>query len=115
MTTLQKTAPTESAPHKPQRHHIDRRATDLASEAKATGSEDQLFTTPELASYLGVSVQFLEIGRTKGVGPAFIRVTPRMVRYQKRDVIAWLSERAHASTADYRPAKKNKKKGAAAR
>ena len=46
--------------------------------------------------------QFLEIGRVKGYGPKFKKISPRCVRYRRGDVLDWLKSRTHASTAEYR-------------
>jgi predicted DNA-binding transcriptional regulator AlpA len=83
----------------PQRHHIDRRADAIA--AGFTGADDQLIDTKQLANWLGVSTQFLEIGRSRGYGPKFCRLSPRRCRYRVGDVRTWLAERTHAATAEY--------------
>ncbi|SEC53981.1 helix-turn-helix transcriptional regulator [Arthrobacter woluwensis] len=57
-----------------------------------TGGLDELLTAEEIASWLGKSVQSLAQDRYRGVGPAFIRVGTRAVRYRKADVEAWLTE-----------------------
>ncbi len=82
------------------KHHLDSRALDLI-EAACEGSDDELMTTPRLAVWLGVSAEWLEIGRSRGWGPRFIRCSPRRIRYRRGDVKAWLSERAHRSTGEY--------------
>ena len=82
-----------------QKHHLDRRAHVIAEQIG--GGDDDLLSTRALAGLLGVSVQFLEIGRHRGYGPRFIRVGPAMIRYRRGDVRAWLEERTHASTAEY--------------
>jgi predicted DNA-binding transcriptional regulator AlpA len=80
--------------------HIDKRADALIP---AVGEDDdQLLKTPEAAKLLGVSVQWLEIGRSKGFGPPFIRMGARFVRYRKDSLRAWLKERAeHRCTSEY--------------
>jgi predicted DNA-binding transcriptional regulator AlpA len=89
----------------PRRHHLDRRADDIA-ESAADKSPDDLLTTVATAEWLGVSHQWLEIGRSKGWGPPFVRLSTRRVRYHRADVLGWLSERTHASTAGYSAAAK---------
>ena len=86
-----------AAPAAPRSHHLDKRAQALlASSADA----DELLTTAETAEWLGVSIQFLEIGRCRGhdYGPPFVRLSRRCVRYRRGDVQAWLRERTHALT-----------------
>jgi hypothetical protein len=81
------------------RHHLDRRAADLAAEG--AGDPDDLLSTSDLAEWLGVSVQWVEIGRTKGWSPPFIKLSPRRIRYRREAVLEWLLARSFASTAEY--------------
>lgn len=81
-------------------HHLDRRAPQII--ALGDGPDDELINTKTLAHWLGVSTQWLEIGRTRGYGPVFERLSTRMIRYKRGAVREWLQQRAHASTADYR-------------
>jgi predicted DNA-binding transcriptional regulator AlpA len=94
--TLFATTPPQSAP---QRHHLDRRAAALAQIA---GDDDELLNTRQLADWLGVCVQWAERARHYGFGPKFTKLGPRFVRYRTGDVRAWLEQRAHASTSEYR-------------
>lgn len=84
------------APHS---HHLDQRAAHLAADGDGDGYD--LFSTRQLAAWLGISTQWLEIGRSKNYGPPFLRLAPRMVRYRRADVLAWLATRTHACTAEY--------------
>jgi predicted DNA-binding transcriptional regulator AlpA len=77
---------------------IDRRAHQLVD---ASFHPEETLSTKEVAAWLGVSVQFLEIGRTRGYGPRFVRVTKRLVRYRVGDVLDWLKARTHACTSEY--------------
>jgi predicted DNA-binding transcriptional regulator AlpA len=86
----------------PGRHHLDRRADHLAQEGAAAGNTDDLLDTRTVAAWLGVSTQFLEIGRHRGYGPRFVRLSTRRTRYRRSDVLDWLRERMHAATAEYR-------------
>ena len=90
----------------PRRHHLDRRASDLAAAGAAAGDPDDLLTTSEVAEWLGLSTPWLEIGRCKDYGPRYVRLSPRRVRYRRADVLAWLADRTHANTAEYRAAPK---------
>jgi predicted DNA-binding transcriptional regulator AlpA len=60
-----------------------------------------LLDTRQVADLLGMSVAWVEIARHKGSGPAYVRVTPRCVRYRRSDVKAWLNERCHCWTGEY--------------
>jgi predicted DNA-binding transcriptional regulator AlpA len=75
----------------PVKHHLDRRAADLAETGR--GDPDSLLSTPALAEWLTVSAQWLEIGRSKGYGPKFVRLSPSRVRYRRSDVLDWLASR----------------------
>lgn len=77
-------------------HHIDRRADQVIAAAPATTSDDDLLKTTDVSRWLGVSIAWLEIGRSKGFGPPFTRLGERCIRYQRGDVKAWLAERASA-------------------
>jgi hypothetical protein len=84
----------------PGRHHLDRRAVELI-EAANVGTDDELLTTPRTAVWLGVSPQWLEIGRSRGWGPPFLKLSPRRVRYHRGAVKRWLQERSYRCTAEY--------------
>ena len=79
-------------------HHIDKRAHLVAAEP---GGDDELLTTNELAMWFRVSTQWLEIGRHKGYGPKFQKISTRCIRYRRGDVLQWLKTRTHAITSDY--------------
>jgi predicted DNA-binding transcriptional regulator AlpA len=91
------TAKTNSVPTK--HHHLDRRADRIVAEG--VGDDDELLSTREVADWLAVSTQWLEIGRSKNYGPQFTRVGPRVIRYARGNVRKWLKTRTHASTAEY--------------
>jgi predicted DNA-binding transcriptional regulator AlpA len=75
------------------RHHLDKRAAAIA--AQAPGGE--LLSTQELAHWLGISEQWLELARYKGYGPPYLRLSPRMIRYRRDDVLEWLASRTNMS------------------
>jgi hypothetical protein len=80
------------------RHNqIDKRADTLIA---ALPDGDDLLSTPQLAEQLGVSVQFLTIGRCRNWGPKYLKLGQR-VRYHPDDVRDWLQERRHATTQEY--------------
>lgn len=81
------------------RHHLDRRADQIIQQN--TGNPDDLLTTAAVAEWLYVSEQFLTIGRSRGYGPRWVRVSARCVRYKRSDVLAWLRSRTYASTSEY--------------
>jgi hypothetical protein len=71
------------------RHNLDKRALDLI-EIAGEGSDDELLNTVRTAVWLGVSPEWLEIGRGRGWGPPFLRLSPRRVRYHRGTVKRWL-------------------------
>jgi len=84
------------------KHHIDKRAGQLVEDFATKGEPDDLLNTEAVAQWLGVSVPWLQVGRSSGrYGPPFVRCSPRHVRYRRTDVLAWLKERTHASTQEY--------------
>lgn len=102
--------------HIPKSHHLDKRAADLiaAAEGQRGGDlmdstaltrpdfgDEQLMDTTACAAWLGVSPQFLTIGRVRGFGPPFVRLSPRRTRYRRAEVIEWLKSRTYRSTAEY--------------
>ncbi len=82
------------------RHHIDKRAAKLAAEL-AEGDPDELLDTSVFAELLGVSSQWLEIGRSKGYGPPFVVFGPRRIRYRRGTARLWLLERTFTRTSEY--------------
>jgi hypothetical protein len=66
-------------------------------------------TTPQAADFYGVSVQWLEISRSRGLGPPFVYIAPRIVRYRKSDQITWLEERKRLYASDYSPSRQNRR------
>src|SRR5262245_47415452 len=89
------------AGHVPKRHHLDKRANLLVA-AAVDGTDDDLLTEKEMAEWFHCSVQWLAIGRSRGYGPPYERLGPRLVRYHRSKVKAWLNERSHRGVAEYR-------------
>jgi predicted DNA-binding transcriptional regulator AlpA len=81
------------------RHHIDRYASAVIEDG--VGDNDDMLTTPQTAAWLRMSVGWLEIGRSKGWGPPFVKLAPQVVRYRRGDVKRWLAERQHTRTSEY--------------
>jgi hypothetical protein len=90
MSVASKTAPTK--------HHLDKRAAAIAAVA---GDDDDLLSTREEADWLGVSTQWLEIGRSRGYGPPFERLGPKTIKYRRGKTRKWLDERSYTSTTEY--------------
>lgn len=58
-----------------------------------------LWSTKRTAAYIGCSEVAVRTWRRTGIGPVFIRVTPRQVRYRPQDVQRWLQDRTLTSTS----------------
>ena len=84
------TTPTIAERH----HHLDKRADQLVQQAPP-GAPDDLLTTREVAKWLGIGELWVELGRTRNYGPKFLRLGPRLIRYRRSDVLAWLDSRAN--------------------
>ncbi|MFQ6398953.1 helix-turn-helix transcriptional regulator [Nocardia sp. KC 131] len=57
--------------------------------------DGKLYTTAELANLLGVDASSLRRWRTSNppCGPAYVRVSPRVVKYSSEDIEKWLRDR----------------------
>ena len=64
---------------------------------------DALLYTTEAAFLLGLSPRTLEAMRLRGGGAPYIQVTPKAVRYRRRDLTTWLDARQRKSTSDPGP------------
>jgi hypothetical protein len=83
---------------RPKTFKIDKSLAAAISRAPV-GGDDDLLNTPAAAVWLGVSTQWLELGRCKKFGPPFIKITKRLVRYRKRDLLDYLQSRTRTMTA----------------
>ena len=54
---------------------------------------DELLISKQAAARLAVSKRTLEGWRRRGVGPPFLRLSMRAVRYRLSDLELWLDER----------------------
>lgn len=61
---------------------------------------DELLTTEGAARLLKRSPRTLEKARMTGDGPPFVKLSPRCVRYRRRDLYKHVEERLRASTSD---------------
>ncbi len=72
-------------------------ATQRISTNATKHDDDALLPQKRVATLLSVSPRALEAWRMRGVGPPFIRISKRCVRYRRRDVEAWLAARGTPS------------------
>ena len=59
-----------------------------------TDDSEQLIGAAEVALRYGIEPRTLADWRRRGIGPAPVRLTSRLIRYRRRDVEQWLAERA---------------------
>jgi predicted DNA-binding transcriptional regulator AlpA len=62
--------------------------------AQDMAEEDDLMTEEQVAKLLTVSVSTVKRLRVSGEGPRSIRISERVVRYRRQDVLDWLRRRA---------------------
>jgi hypothetical protein len=58
-----------------------------------------LLTAPQAAEHLGVTPDLLERWRGAGTGPAFVRLSPKHIRYKEADLDEFVAARRRQSTA----------------
>lgn len=63
-----------------------------------TSTTAQLMTPQQLAAFLQVDTERLYDWRSRGVGPKFVKLSGREVRYAWRDVREWLDTNTHDKT-----------------
>lgn len=54
----------------------------------------------EVAEILNVSVRTLETWRYKGIGPKYLKISQRCIRYRHCDIRSWQEKRIQRSTAE---------------
>ena len=64
---------------------------------------DALLYTVEAAFLTGLSRRTMESLRLRGGGPPYLQITPRAIRYRRRDLDKWLDARQRRSTSDPGP------------
>ena len=60
----------------------------------------QLLRPDEAARRIGVLPHTLQSWRSRGTGPRFVKLSARAVRYDVRDIDAWLAEHTHGGIRD---------------
>lgn len=64
-------------------------------------SDPIFLKTPEAAKRVGLAPSTFEKFRVRGVGPAYLRLSPRRVVYDVATLDAWARSRAFTSTSEY--------------
>lgn len=65
---------------------------------------DVFLQTPEAAKRIGLAAGTLEKMRSRGGGPAYLRLSPRRIVYAVNTLDTWAQAREFKSTSEY-PAK----------
>ena len=60
-------------------------------------------TTRQVADWLDYKEATLRQWRTNGIGPPYIRVLGKVVRYRARDVEAWMAEQLQKTDGQKKP------------
>jgi predicted DNA-binding transcriptional regulator AlpA len=95
----------ESTPYSPEAARTSSvkaksRARDPNSSARPTFEGGAILGERELAAKLSLAPATLRNWRVTGLGPRFVRLSARAVRYRGADVETWLSARVRRSTSE---------------
>jgi len=61
---------------------------------------DDLLRTTDAALLIGIETRTLEKWRVTGLGPPFVKISNRAVRYRHKDLQEWVNARLRNSTSD---------------
>jgi hypothetical protein len=78
---------------KPKRHLCDRFIDDIRQFVE-DGDPRDLLSSDYVAAKLRVSKAWLDSARANGFGPAFVRLSPSIVRYPRSEFVKWLRSRS---------------------
>ena len=62
--------------------------------------KSELLNIPQAAYFLGVHRSFLDRRRVAGGGPRYIRLSARIIRYSKEDLLSWLDLSRRSNTSE---------------
>jgi predicted DNA-binding transcriptional regulator AlpA len=60
--------------------------------AQVMAEDEELMKEEDVAKLLLISHSSMKRLRASGDGPPYIRVSPRVVRYRRRDVLEWMEQ-----------------------
>jgi predicted DNA-binding transcriptional regulator AlpA len=60
--------------------------------AHPMAEEEELMREEDVAKLLRVSLSSVKRLRASGQGPRYIRISPRVVRYRRQDVLDWMEQ-----------------------
>ena len=61
---------------------------------------EELLTQTDAAEILKIGARSLEQWRYKGIGPKFVRISGRAIRYRQSDIDAWVQANVRQSTSE---------------
>lgn len=61
---------------------------------------DALLNEDRVAEFISINPRTLQQWRLKGIGPPFVRISSRCLRYRYRDLLAWVEQRIRTSTSE---------------
>ena len=73
----------------------ERRLSDVAEEAI-------LLTETQAAQLMGLTPRALQQWRRQGIGPRWVVISARCIRYQRAEIVSWTEKRIVGSTAEAR-------------
>lgn len=75
----------------------------MSSSTRTTQNDEResLLDTKKSAKFLNVNPKTMIRWRMQGIGPQFIRIGARTIRYRLRDLERWLERRTYNNTAAY--------------
>ena len=63
-------------------------------------TENTLLTRAEAAHEFGLTKRYLELLAAKGEGPRMLRLSSRMVRYRRRNIVDWIEANLTGDAVD---------------
>ncbi len=66
------------------------------------------YTTRKVADWLGYKEETLRQWRSNGIGPPFIRVLGKIVRYRASDVERWMDQQVQQTNGQKKPGRPRK-------
>lgn len=72
----------------------------IGQKGQANPNPQQLLSRNEIEDEYGLTRRWLELAALSGKGPPFVKISNRMVRYQRGVLERWIADRTRISTAD---------------
>lgn len=69
--------------------------------AQSAEQAEALLNEKQTAKMLAVTPRALQAWRYRGGGPAYVRISSRVIRYRRCDLYAWIASKMHKATSEY--------------